>query len=160
MPHHRHAALDQERDRLRHPPAAFELDGAAAGLFQNPRRRREGLLPRRFVRAERQIDDHQRALRPAHHREPLQDHHVERHRHGGLEPVHHHAERVADQDEVAIAVENARRVRVIRRQAHDRLAALADADVRRGQPADVLVHRHRYEPSAGVPNAGRPITSG
>ena len=44
-------------------------------------------------------------LRAAHHRVALQDHHVERDRHRGLEPVHHHAERVADQDHVAIFVD-------------------------------------------------------
>ena len=59
---------------------------------------------------------------------------------------------VADQDDVAIAVEDARGMRVIGRQANDRLAALAGADVRRGKPPDVLMHRHLPQcPSAGVP---------
>ena len=44
-------------------------------------------------------------LRSAHHRVALQDHHVERDGHRGLQPVHHHAERIADQDDVAIAVD-------------------------------------------------------
>ena len=85
------------------------------------------------------IDDHQRALRAAHHRVTLQDHHVKRHRHGGFETVHHHAERVADQDDIAIGVDDARGVRVIGGQAHDRLAALAGADIGRGQPPDFVL---------------------
>ena len=81
-------------------------------------------------------------LRAAHHRVALQDHHVERDRHGGLEPVHHHAERVADQDHVAMLVDDARGMRVIRGEADDRLAAFARADVGRGQPPDFVLHRH------------------
>jgi len=38
---------------------------------------------------------------PRHHRAALQDHHLERHRHGGLETVHDIAEGIADQDHVA-----------------------------------------------------------
>ena len=92
------------------------------------------------------------ALRAAHHRMALQDHHVERDRHRGLEPVHHHAERVADQDDVAIGVDDARGVRVIRGQAHDRLAAFAGANIGRGQPprfvlctTSVMPQRRRAE---------------
>ena len=140
MTHHRHAALDQERDGFRHAAAALDLDRAAAGFLQDPRGGHEGLLPRRLVGAERHVDDDERTTRAAHHRMPLQDHHVEGDRHRGLEAVHHHAERVADQDHVAIGVEDARGVRVIGRQAHDRLAALAGADVGRGQPPDLVLH--------------------
>jgi len=89
--HHRHAALGQKRDGLRHAPAAFDLDRAAAGLFHHPRRRGEGLLFRSLVGAERHVDDDKRPLRAAHHRVTLQDHHVERDRHRRLEPVHYHA---------------------------------------------------------------------
>ena len=81
-------------------------------------------------------------LRAAHHREPLQDHHVERDRHGGLEPVHHHAERIPDQDHVAIAIDQPRGVGVVGGEAHDRLAALAGADVGRGQPLDLVLRGH------------------
>ena len=95
----------------------------------------EGLLLRRLVGAERHVDHDQRLLGAAHHRMALQDHHVERHRHRGLEPVHHHAERVADQDHVAVFVDEARGMRVIGGQQHDRIAALAGADIRRGQRA-------------------------
>jgi hypothetical protein len=73
-----------------------------------------------FVGAERQVDHHQRAPGAAHHRIALQDHHVERDGHRAFEPVHHHAERVPNQDDIAIAVEDARGMRVIRGQANER----------------------------------------
>jgi hypothetical protein len=92
MAHHRHAALDQESDGVGHAASAFKLDRTAAGLLHHPCRRGERLLLRSLIGAERHIDHHQRALRSAHHREPLQNHHVEGDRDGGLEPVHHHAE--------------------------------------------------------------------
>ena len=47
----------------------------------------------------------------------------------GLEPVHHHAERVADQDEIAVAVEQAGGMRVVGGEGDDRLAALAGPDM-------------------------------
>ena len=72
-------------------------------------------------------------------------------------PVHHHAERVADQDHVAIFVDQPRGVRVIGGQAHDRLAALAGADVGRGQPLDLVLRGH-VEPLAYLANAGTPMT--
>ena len=118
----------------------------------------EGLLLRGFIGTERHVDHHQRAARAAHHRVALQDHHVERDRDRGLEPVHHHAERIADQDEVAMAVEHARGVGVIGGQRDDRLAALAGADIRRGQAFLLGLYRHVRVPSAGVPNAGTPMT--
>ena len=135
-------------------PTAFELDGAAAGFLEHARGRSESLLLRRLITTERQIDHDQRALAAAHHCVALQDHHIQRHRHGAFKPVHHHAEEVADQDDVAIAVEDARRVRVVGCQTHDRLGAFAGADVRRGQPPDVVVHRH--EVSVRVPACRTP----
>ena len=140
MPHHRHAALGQEGDGLRHARAAFDLDGAAAGFLQHARGVHEGLLLGRLVRCKRHVDDDQRALGAAHHGVALQDHHLERDRHGGLQTVHHHAERVADQDHVAIFVDQPRGMGVIRREAHDRRAALAGEDVGRGEPPDLVLH--------------------
>ena len=113
MPHNRNPALDQKGDGLRHTAAALELDRSAAGLLHHPRRRHEGLLLRCFIRAERHVDDDESSFRAAHHGEPLQDHHLERDRHGGLKPVHDHAKRIPDQNDVAMAIEQPRRVRVI-----------------------------------------------
>ena len=152
MAHHRHAALDQERDGLGHAAPAFELDGAAAGLLQHARAGREGLLPGLLVAAERHVDHDQSTLRAAHHRMALQDHHIERDWHRGLEPVHDHTERIADQNHIAIAIDQAGRMGVVGGETHDRLPALAGADLGRGDPLDVPLRRH-----AQLPNTGNPI---
>jgi hypothetical protein len=64
----------------------------------------------------------------------MHDHELERHRHGGLVAVHHHAEAIANQEEIDVRVDDARGVRVIGGERHDRRAALAILDVRRGHP--------------------------
>jgi len=142
MAHDRDATFDQESDGLGHTATAFELHGTAAGLLHHPRSRHEGLLPRRLVGAERHIDHDQRAPRAAHHRQPLQDHHIERDRHRRLQPMHHHAQRIADQDKVAVPIEQARGMGMIRGETDDGVAALAGTDVGRGQPLDLVLCRH------------------
>ena len=147
MAHHGNAALGQERDGLRHPRAAFELHRAAMGFLQYPHRGMKRLLLRGLIGAERHVDHDQRMLRTAHHRVSLQDHHVERHRHRGLETVHDIAEGIADQNDVAMAIDQRRGMRVIGRQHHDRLAVLAGADIRRGFALDGGLDRHaRLQP--------------
>ena len=127
---------DKKRDGLRHPRAAFELHRAAMGFLQDAHGGMKRLLLRGLIGAERHVDHDQRVLRAAHHRVALQDHHLERHRHRGLETVHHIAEEVADQNDVAIAIDQRRGMRVIRGQHHDRLAVLAGANIRRGLALD------------------------
>ena len=142
MAHHRHAALHQKSDGLRHATAALELDGTAARFFHDPCRRHEGLLPGCFVGAERHVDHDEGVFGAAHHRQSLQDHHIEGDGYGGLQPVHHHAERVANEDEIAMPIEQPGGMRVIRCQTDDRLAAFARTDVGRGQTLDLLLCRH------------------
>jgi len=125
---------------MRRPPSILI---AAAGLFHHARCRHEGLLLRRLVGAERHVHHDQRSLRAAHDGEPLQDHHVERDRDGRFQPVHHHSERVADQNQIAVTIEQARGMRMIGGETDDRLAALTSADVGRGQPLDFVLCRHR-----------------
>ena len=100
MAHHRHAAPGQERDRLGHLLAAFELDRHAAGLGHHPGGGAERLLRRGLIAAERQVDDDQRVLGRPHHRGAMRDHHVERDRQGAVEAVDHHRQAVADQEEI------------------------------------------------------------
>jgi hypothetical protein len=109
------------------------------------------LFFRAFIGAERHIDDNKRMLRAAHHGAALQNHHLECDRHRGLEPVHNVAEGIADQDDVAVAVDQRRRVRVIRGQHHDGIAALAGANLRRGFALDGRLHRHLQAPTTGTP---------
>ena len=160
MAHHRNAALDEERDRLGHALSAFDLDRAAPGFLHHARRGEESLFLGCFIGAERHVDDDKRPARAAHHRMALQDHHVERHRNRGLESMHHHAERIADEDHVAVLVDDVRGMGVIRREHDDRRTALAGADRRRREPLFFGIGRHRQVPSAGVPNAGTPMASG
>jgi hypothetical protein len=136
MGHHRNAALGQESDGLGHARAALELDRAAVGLLEDARGGAERLLLRRLIGAERHVDDDQRLLRAAHHRPPLQDHHLQRHRQRGLETMHHIAERVADEDDVAIAIDQRGRMGVIRGEHHNRLAILAGENIRCGLSLD------------------------
>jgi hypothetical protein len=70
---------------------------------------------------------------------------------GGLEAVHHHAERVADQNDVAMLVGQRRGVGVIRGENDDRLAALARENIRCGQPLHDTLYRHCYLPKTGTP---------
>ena len=81
----------------------------------------------------------------------LQDHHLERHRHRGLETVHHIAEGIADQDDVAMAIDQGGGMGVIRGQHHDRLAVLAGADIRRGLAPDGGLNGHVKTPTTGMP---------
>ncbi len=46
--------------------------------------------------------------------------------------MHDHADTVADEDDIAVLIENGRGGRVIGRQAHQRVAALGSGDVANG----------------------------
>jgi hypothetical protein len=61
----------------------------------------------------------------------VQDHHVQRDPDRAWQAVDDHANRIADEDQVAMRVDDLRRGRVIGRQADDRIAALARRDLRR-----------------------------
>jgi hypothetical protein len=100
------------------------------------------LFFRGLVGAERHVDHDQRMLRAAHHGVALQDHHVQRHRHRGLEPMHDIAQGIADQDDIAIAIDQSGGMGVIRGQHHDRLAILAGANIRRGLALDGRLNGH------------------
>jgi hypothetical protein len=64
----------------------------------------------------------------------MHDHQLERHWHRGLIAMHHHAEAVADEQEIDIGIDDARGMCVIGGERHDRRAAFAILDVRRGYP--------------------------
>jgi hypothetical protein len=89
MPHDRNAAGDKEGNCLRHTYAAFELHRTTMGLLENTCGGMKGLLFRSLIGAEGHIHHDQRLARTARDSASLQDHHVERHRHGRLESVHH-----------------------------------------------------------------------
>ena len=136
MAHHRNPARGQKLDGLGHTHAAFHLHRAAVSLLHHARSGMKRLFLGGLVRTERHVHDNERFLRAAHHSMTLQDHHIERDGHRGLEAVHDVAQGVADEDHVAILVDQPRGMRVIGRQHHDRVAALALEDIWRSLALD------------------------
>ncbi len=133
MRHHRHAALDEKANCRRHAHAAFELHRAAAGLAHHPRAGLKRPLRRGLIGAERHVHHHKRLLRRAHHRLPVQDHHLKADRHGGRQAMQHHPERIADQQQVTGLIRQPRRDGVIGGEANDRGRALPCADIGSGE---------------------------
>ena len=137
MRHHRNPAVNEITDRLGHAPAALDLHRAAIGLLHHAsaiaKRHRGAFL----IGSEWHIDDDQRAPGAAHNRAAVHDHQLERHRHGCLVAVHNHAEAVADEQEIAVAIRDRRGMRVIGGKRDDGLApALHGRDVRGHHPFD------------------------
>ena len=80
--------------------AALELHRLGAALLDQAAGVGHRVGRAHLVGQERQVGDEQRAApRPRHHAGVI-DHLVHRHRQRGVEALHDHAERVADQDEV------------------------------------------------------------
>ena len=131
--HDGNAAIGEKADGLRHAPAALELDRAALGFLDDLSGIVEGVARALLIGAEGHVDDDERVLGAAHDGAAMHDHEVERHRQCRFEAVHHHAEGVADQQEVDIFVGDGRGMGVIGGERHDRLAALAPGDIGRRQ---------------------------
>ena len=87
-------------------------------------------------------------LAPAHDRLAVQDHHLQRHADGVGQAVHHHAHAVADQQQVAMRVQQGRRRRVIGGQADDGLPPFSRLDVGGGDATDRLLNLagHAFTP--------------
>jgi hypothetical protein len=138
MAHDRHAALGQIFDRRRHGGAAFDLHRLGARLLHDPHGVGVGGLGRALVRAERHVDHDHGLARAAHDRLTVQDHHLHGHADGVGQAMHHHAQRVADQQQVAGVIQGRRDRRGVGGQADDGHAALAGGDVGGGETADRL----------------------
>ena len=143
MGHDRNAAIDEVADRFRHAAAALDLHSAAVGLFHYLRAVAEGDGRALLVGAEWHVDDHQRMPGAAHDGASVHDHQFEGHRNGCLVAMHNHAEAVAHEKEVAVAVGDGRRMRMIGRQRDDRLPALLHRrNIGRHQALLGAVHGH------------------
>jgi hypothetical protein len=59
----------------------------------------------------------------------MHDHQFEGNRHRRFMAMHHHPERIADQQEIDVRIDEAGGMRVIRRQRHDLLLSLPSLDV-------------------------------
>ena len=133
MPHHRHAAPGEIGDRAGHVRTTFHLHRLGAGLFQNTDRVFIGDLRRSLIGAERHIHDDQGLAAAAHHRLGVKNHHF----HGDADrigqAVQHHADRIADQQDVAGFVQQRRHRGGVGGQANDGRSALAPSDIARRQ---------------------------
>ena len=125
MADHRDSALGQQPDGRRHRFAALELDRRAAGLLHHPRAACERLLGRALIASERHVDRDQGVPASAHHRRAVRAHHVERDGDGRGKAVDHLAKAVADQQHVAMRVEQLRHAHRVGGQRDDRLFRLA-----------------------------------
>ncbi len=74
------------------------------------------------------------------------DHHVERNRHRGIEPVNHHTELITDQKTVDMFVEKLRHRRGIGRKNRNWFSALARREFRRCNPFNPARGAHRRPP--------------
>ena len=142
MGHDGNAALGQVLNSLGHPRAAFQFDGRGAGFLDDAGGIAERDRRAFFVRAERHVHRDQRAGRAAHDRLGVGDHHVQRHAQRAFQPVHHHAQTVADENEVDMFVEQLGGVRVIAGETDNRLGAFVGADLRHCDALDLGLHRH------------------
>ena len=116
---------------MRRPPSIFTAPQSVS--FITRAAVAEGDRRAFLVGAERHVDDDEGALGAAHHRAPVHDHEFERHRHRRLVAVHHHAEAVAHQEKIAVAVGDRRRVRVVGGERHDGPVPFHGGDVGRQQ---------------------------
>ncbi len=129
MPHHRNATVGQETDRFGDVRPGFHLDRLGAGHFQQLHGVLVGLHRPAFVAAERHVDDDKGLPGFAHHRLAVQDHHLHGHADGVGQAVDDHADAVADQQDVAVGIENLGHRRRVGGQANQRRLPLAGADV-------------------------------
>ena len=128
---HGNFALDQVADRGQLVAGAFQLDHARTGPDEAHRGRMR--LLRRAIGTEWEIGDLQRALRTAGDRRRVVDDVVHPHRQGRIMALHHHAQRIADQDQVgAVVIQHAGEAGVVAGQ-HHQLAAFG---------ARLRQHRH------------------
>ena len=108
MRHDGHAAFGQEFDRRGHCRAAFEFDRCAAGLGHDAAGAGKGLFGRTFIAAEGHVDDDDAVPAAAHHRRAVRAHHVERDGEGGRETVYYLPQGIADEENVAMRIEQLR----------------------------------------------------
>ena len=157
VPHHGDAHVDDATHRLAQLLAALDLDRLDAALLDHAARVAQRLVGVHLVAHEGHVSHHEGALHAAAHDLAVVEHLLQRHADGRVEPLHHHAGRVPDEDHVdPRLVEQLRRQEVVSRQRADRLALLLHrAQGARGHLAQALlvlgVGRHRARSLAGEP---------
>ena len=123
MADHRHPGVRDRPHRVRHLPAALQLDAIHAALFQQATGVADCLSTVSLVGEERQVADEIRVLRPAPHGFAVVDHLVHGDRHRGIVAQHDHAQRITDQDRIQPRPVRGQRAGIVVGRDHgDRLA--------------------------------------
>ena len=125
VPHHRNTGREDAVDRFENLLAALDLHGVGFGLLHDADGRIERHLRIALIGAERQIDDHQRAIDGAHDRAGVIDHHIEGDGKRRFITGHHIGRRIADKNHVDTrGIDDLRHRIVVRGQHGDLFAAL------------------------------------
>ena len=123
--HHRDPSGHDRLDMRREPPAALQLDRVRAAFLHEPDRRRDRLLRRHLVGAEREVSHNESPLHGPGHAPGQEEQFVHRHRQRGVVPVDVVRGGVADQQyRDAGLVEQLGRVHVVCGEHRPRLAAV------------------------------------
>ncbi len=113
------AARHQKGDGLRHLLAALQLNAVAAGFLHQPHGVAERLFLGFLIGSEGKIDDDAGMFDATHDGAAVGDHHVQRDADRRVHAVKHHAEGIADQQQIAMRIEQAGNRRRIGGQADD-----------------------------------------
>lgn len=105
MGEHRYATAYQEVHGFFHFLTAFQLHRLGAAVGQQAYGVAERLSGRFLVAGERQVGHHAGAPAAAHHRQGVGDHHLQAHSQGTGHAIEHHAQRIADQQQVGVRIE-------------------------------------------------------
>ncbi|MNO74431.1 hypothetical protein D3C76_654290 [compost metagenome] len=153
MGHYRNPTACEEGDGLGQLFAAFKLDALGTGFAQQSRTSEEGLLGRGLITAERQVDDHAGALRPAHHRLAVGNHHFQGDPEGAGHAIQDHADRVTDNDHIGLGIHPARHRHAVRSQNYQIASAFALLDC--GHAQTVFTHMAAHRSLLGVVQLSR-----
>ncbi|CCV05789.1 hypothetical protein MESS2_1670018 [Mesorhizobium metallidurans STM 2683] len=154
MGHDRHAARGEEADRLGHGLAPLELHRCTTGLRHQARSVAEGLLGAFFIGTEWQVYDHQCSHQTAAHRLAVHDHHVESDAQRRREAVQDHADAVANENDVAVSINQSGDRRSICRQADEWSLAFPHSNIRRCHRLCLTSCAQPTPPSLALPAAG------
>ncbi len=106
MRHHWNAALGEVIDGFAHTRTALEFNRPAARFLHHPCGISERDLRALLVCAKWHIHDNQCMRRTAHDCSAMHDHQIKRYWNRALIAMHHHAERIPDQQEINIGIED------------------------------------------------------
>ena len=128
---------DRKAIVARHRLAALQLHRRGAGFLEDARGAEERLLGRGLIAAERHVDDDEAVPAAAHHGGAVRAHHLEADRHGRGQAVDHLPQQIADEQHVAMRIEQLRHPHGVGGQHHQRLGG--DASFLRARIAGTVI---------------------